>query len=205
MTKVILVRHGQTLWNVDCRYQGQSDVCLNETGLKQAKLLAERLASQPAAAIYASDLGRAKTTAEVIAKLHNLPVEIIPEVREISFGEWEGLRFSEIDEKWPGVMQRVFKQPETVEIPGGETFEDVQERAVRAIRKLVKQHPEEIIIVVSHGATIRTILCAALNIPLTSVWRIRQDNTAVNIIDYHEDNWVSVALMNDTHHLKDMI
>lgn len=202
MTKIILVRHGQTLWNVECRYQGQSDVCLNETGLQQARLVAGRLVNEDIAAIYASDLDRAKTTAEEIAKRHNLNVSIVPEFREISFGEWEGLSFSEIDEKWPGAMKRIFRQPDTIEIPGGETYQDVQIRAMGAIQKLVAKHPEETIVVVSHGATIRTILCAALNIPLTSVWRMRQDNTAVNIIEYSRDNWVSVLLMNDTHHLK---
>jgi alpha-ribazole phosphatase len=204
MTKVILVRHGQTLWNVDCRYQGQSDICLNETGIKQAKLLAARLLGEDVAAIYASDLGRAQITAEEIAKHHNLSVNIVPELREISFGEWEGMSFGEINEKWPGAMERIFKQPDAVQIPGGETYQEVQQRAMQAVEKLVKKHPEETIIVVSHGATIRTILCAALNIPLTSVWRIRQDNTAVNIIEYHQDNWASVVLMNDIHHLKDM-
>ncbi|MCE5286461.1 MAG: alpha-ribazole phosphatase [Pelosinus sp.] len=203
MTKVILVRHGQTLWNVDCRYQGQSDVSLNETGLKQARLLAARLLGEDVAAIYASDLGRAKMTAEEIAKRHNLAVSIVPELREISFGEWEGMTFGEIDEKWPGLMSRIFKQPDTVEIPGGETYQAVQQRATQAIDKLVKKHPEETIIVVSHGATIRTILCAALEVPLTSVWRIRQDNTAVNVIEYSADNWASVALINDIHHLKE--
>lgn len=204
MTKIILVRHGQTLWNVDFRYQGQSDVALNETGIKQARLVAARLLGENVAAVYASDLGRAKSTAEEIARRHDLSVGIVSELREISFGEWEGLTYGEINEKWPGVMERIFKSPDSIQIPGGETYQQVQQRAMAAIEKLVKKHPEETIIVVSHGATIRTILCAALEIPLTSVWRIRQDNTAVNIIEYHKDNWASVLLMNDTHHLKEI-
>lgn len=202
MTKVILVRHGQTLWNVEFRYQGQSDISLNEVGLHQAKLVAKRLQDEKIAAVYASDLGRARTTAEEIAGYHNLPVGIVPNLKEISFGDWEGLTFREINEKWPGVMDNIFKSPAAVEIPGGETYSKVQERAAKAMDSLIKKHPDDTIVVVSHGATIRTILCAALEIPLTSIWRIRQDNTAVNIIEYHQDNWASLILMNDTHHLQ---
>lgn len=201
MTKVILVRHGQTTWNLELKYQGHTDIALTDLGLAQAEQAAERLTQEKVAAIYASDLTRAYRTAEIIATRHNLPVVAMSELREIKFGEWEGLTYDAISEHWPNRMKKLFTHPDEVEIPGGETFRELKERAEKAIAALVARHPDETIIVVSHGGTIRTILCAALNIHLNYVWNIRQDNTAVNIIDYYKERTI-VSLVNDTHHLK---
>jgi alpha-ribazole phosphatase len=97
-------------------------------------------------------------------------------------------------------MNKLFTHPDEVQIPGGETFRQVKERASQAIEKLVVKHPDETIAVVSHGGTIRTILCAILDIHLNHVWNIVQDNTAVNIINYYSERTM-VSLVNDTHHL----
>ncbi|VBB06826.1 phosphoglycerate/bisphosphoglycerate mutase active site [Lucifera butyrica] len=200
MTKVILVRHGQTVWNHAMRYQGHTDVELTETGLGQAKLVAERLRPEPIQAVYASDLSRAFQTAEEIARFHALPVQSVPELREIKFGEWEGLTYDEIYARWPEIMDKFYTHTDEIQIPGGESFKELKERAEEAIQKLIRQHEGETIAVVSHGGTIRALLCAALNIHLNFVWNIRQDNTAVNIIEYHNDRAI-VALVNDIHHL----
>ncbi|MEN6413635.1 MAG: alpha-ribazole phosphatase [Veillonellales bacterium] len=200
MTRVILVRHGQTVWNLEMKYQGHADIALSEKGLQQAELVAKRLANEKISAIYASDLNRAYKTAEIIAAKHQLSVTAIPELREISFGEWEGLNYTGITNGWPKIMDDLFTHAETVRIPGGETFPEVKERATKALQKLVGQHPDETIAVVSHGGTIRTILCAALNIPLNYVWNIKQDNTAVNIVQYYDKRSI-VELVNDSHHL----
>lgn len=200
MTRLILIRHGQTVWNHDLRYQGHTDIALSDEGLRQAELVAGRLAREKIAAVYASDLSRAFVTAERIAGRHGVPVTGIPELREIKFGEWEGLTYRGIGEKWPEQMARLYSHPDEVVIPGGETFRELKERAAGAVDRLVEKHPEDTIAVVSHGGTIRTILCATLNIPLNHVWNIRQDNTAVNIIDYYGDRAI-VSLVNDTHHL----
>lgn len=200
MTRVILVRHGQTLWNVEAKYQGHSDIALTSSGLEQAELVAKRLAKEKVAAVYASDLSRAFKTAEIIAVKHNLPVTALSDLREIKFGEWEGLTYGNIYNKWPEVMDKLFTKPDETEIPGGETFRELKERASLSIEKLIAKHPDETIIVVSHGGTIRTLICAALNIHLNYLWSLRQDNTAVNIIDYYENRAI-IALLNDTHHL----
>lgn len=200
MTRVILVRHGQTVWNKEAKYQGHTDVALSEDGFEQACKVAARLAKENIAAVYASDLSRALRTAEVIAARHGLPVHSMRELREIKFGEWEGLKYDDISAKWPELMEKLFTHPDEMEIPGGETFQELKVRATKAIEELVARHKDETIAVVSHGGTIRTILCAALNIHLNYVWNIRQDNTAVNIIDYF-DHRILVGLVNDTHHL----
>jgi alpha-ribazole phosphatase len=200
MTKVILVRHGQTLWNLEMKYQGHCDVALTEKGIQQARLAANRLANEKISAVYASDLSRALTTATCIANKHNLQVTTVPEFREINFGQWEGLTYEKISSQCTEQMTTLFTHPDEVEIPGGESFKEVKERASIALDKLVSQHPAQTIVVVSHGGTIRTLLCAALNIHLNHLWNIKQDNTAINILEYH-DNQVLVDLVNDSHHL----
>lgn len=201
MTKVILVRHGQTLWNLEMKYQGHCDVALTEEGMKQAELVASSLAAESISAVYASDLCRALVTAECIAKKHNVQVTAIPELREINFGQWEGLTYDKINNQWSEIMAKLFTHPDEIQIPDGETFRAVKERATAALAKLVTQHPNETIVIVSHGGTIRTILCAILNIHLNYLWKIKQDNTAVNMLEFY-DKEVMVSLVNDTHHLR---
>jgi alpha-ribazole phosphatase len=182
------------------KYQGHTDTELSPLGVEQARLVAERLAQEKIAGVYASDLSRAYQTAEHIAAKHNLPVQVMTEFREIKFGEWEGLTHEGITAKWPQIISRFFTHTDETEIPGGETFSQLKERAVRAVNHVVSRHPDETVVVVSHGGTIRTILCAALQIHLNYVWNIRQDNTAVNVIEYYQDRAI-VTLMNDIHHL----
>ncbi|MBP2660547.1 MAG: Phosphoglycerate mutase [Firmicutes bacterium] len=201
MTKVILVRHGQTQWNLEMKYQGHCDVALTEEGIRQANLAANSLAEESISAVYASDLCRAFTTAECIAKKHQLQVKTIPEFREINFGKWEGLTYAAINNQWSDLMTKLLTHPDEIEIPEGETFRAVKERSTIALTKLVEKHPDQTIVVVSHGGTIRTILCAVLNIHLNYLWNIKQDNTAINILEYY-DNQVLVSLVNGTHHLK---
>lgn len=202
MTRIIFVRHGQTKWNLELKYQGHSDIELTETGLRQAELVAARLACEPVQAVYASDLGRALKTAEVIANVHNVSVKTIPALREYYFGEWEGLTHKQISARWPDIYAEFFKHPDEIRVPGGETFGELKQRAQSAIETLVANHPDQTVVVVSHGGTIRTIVCAALGIHLNRVWGIRQDNTAVSIIEYYDDSSI-VTLLNDIHHLEE--
>ena len=201
MTRIILVRHGETVWNVEMKYQGQTDIELTANGREQAKKVAARLAKEKIDVVYASDLSRARVTAEEIAKRQNLPVMIVPEFREISFGEWEGLTYNSINTKWPEQMNKFYTLADELEIPGGETFRQVKERALAALKKIVDSHPDKTLAIVSHGGTIRTILCAVMNIHLNHLWTIQQFNTAVNIINYYNDDKVLVELVNDVHHL----
>ena len=128
MIKLILVRHGETDWNAQRRYQGQSDVPLNDAGQRQAAALAQRLEGVDISAIYSSDLRRARQTATAIASLHPLPVRDEPRLKEISFGRWEGLTYGEIQERWPEEMAAWFADPIRVTPPGGERLAQVAER-----------------------------------------------------------------------------
>lgn len=200
MTRIILIRHGETVWNNKLKYQGHTDIELSDNGKKQGEKVALFLAKYSIDAIYASDLKRAHATAEFIASYHNLNVGLLPEFREMNFGVWEGLTFNEIQEKYSELAQTWISEPENIIIPKGENFSQVKERSYNAILNLVERHPEQTIVVVSHGATIRSILCAVLGISLNRMWQIKQDNTAVNILDFFSQD-VIISLINSTTHL----
>ena len=202
MTTVFFIRHGQTEWNKALRYQGHSDIALTDEGLKQAEQVAERLAREPFSAIYSSDLSRARITAEMIAEKHGLSVTTTPDFREVKFGDWEGLRYNQINEGWPEDMDKFFRQPGQVSIPGGETFQEVKERTDKALEEIRAQHDGQCVAIVTHGGAIRTMLCSALGISLDLLWCFRQDNTAVNIVEY-EAKYNILRLVNDANHLYD--
>ncbi|MGB4429547.1 MAG: alpha-ribazole phosphatase, partial [Thermacetogeniaceae bacterium] len=197
---LLLVRHGETIWNHVSRYQGHTDVELSDTGREQARLLADRLRSEKIKAVYSSDLKRAYETASILAAPHQLKVQIAEELREINFGVWEGLTFKEISEKYKELAEKWYQSPASVRIPKGETFFEVKERAYNAIMKLLKENDPGTIIVVAHGGTIRAIICGLLDIDLNHAFRIQQDNTALNIIQYNK-GFIVLSLLNDTNHL----
>lgn len=199
-TRVYLVRHGETFWNSQGQYQGHSNVDLSDTGRAQARALAGELAGVELAAVYASDLGRAMETASIIAAPHGLVPVAVPELREVNFGRWEGLTFAEIDRDYAELARQWRTSPGQVLFPMGENFAQVKERAYQKIIDLVNEHLDQNILVVSHGGTIRSIICAVLDVPLDKIWCFRQDNTAVNIIDFYEQRAI-LSLLNSTHHL----
>ncbi|MCI6612262.1 histidine phosphatase family protein [Mitsuokella jalaludinii] len=201
MTKIIFVRHGQTEWNVLGRYQGQTDIALSPLGIEQAEKLAAHFPVDKVEAVYSSDLVRAMTTARCVADLFGLTVEPRPELRELNFGDWEGLTYDEIVAKWPDALNNFFQHPDVLEIPHGESFPKLRERALDAVEKIVACHPNQTVAVFAHGAILRTILTAALHMDLKYVWTIRQFNTAVNIVTYTEHG-TTVELLNGTGHLK---
>ncbi|MGB9920318.1 MAG: alpha-ribazole phosphatase [Moorellales bacterium] len=200
-TRVYLVRHGETEWNSLGQFQGHQDVALSEKGRRQAECARERFSGENIAAFYASDLRRALETAVIIAGPHGKPVEPVPELREMDFGCWEGLTFEQIAGRYPTELVAWFRGPGTVGVPGGESFAQVQERAWAALRRIATRHPGERVLVVSHGGTIRALLCAALNLSSDAVWRLRLDNAAISTIDFYSDGPV-VSLVNDCSHLR---
>lgn len=198
--RLILVRHGQTEWNADGRYQGQSNVALSDMGRKQAELLADRFPVKTLDAIYSSDLDRARETAECVGK--KLGVSVRPEkaFRELSFGDWEGLNYQEISSRWPEEAGKLFTAPDELAIPHGETFQELQKRALDKIKSIYNVNIDKTVAVFAHGAINKTILAGLMHIPLHYLWSLRQDNTAVNILRL-DDGYVMVELLNSTSHL----
>jgi broad specificity phosphatase PhoE len=166
-TTILLVRHGETDWNRALRWQGQSDPPLNETGREQARALAAKLDGTPIDAIYASDLRRAKETADVLAKSLRVPVVLEPRLREINAGSWEGLSADEIRERWPDAHSRFAATGE----PGwenGETYQAMAARAADAVREIAARHPDGTVLVVSHGGPVKALLMAATGLEVAT-------------------------------------
>lgn len=176
MTQLCLVRHGQTDWNLEGRYQGQSDVPLNENGRAQAKSLAEQLKDQTFAAIYSSDLMRARDTAETVANHLGLPVQIEPRLREINQGEWEGVLVEDIKARYAEIWSQRTEDPASVRPPGGETVGEVAERVYAALDDIARRHPSENVLIVSHGLAIATAICRARGIPIGQAYTFIPEN-----------------------------
>ena len=204
MMKIILIRHGLTEWNMLGRMQGSSDVQLSQEGIHQARLLAAHFPFKTVDAIYSSPLNRAQTTAKILAEKFNLQLQIVPGLRETSFGDWEGMSLRDIAKLDPENFEKFFMQPTELKIPNAETFQQTQERAMDAIQKIIDKYfdaENSHIVIVAHGAINRTILCGFLDIPINKMWSIAQFNTAVNILREDDGNWI-VELMNGTAHLE---
>ena len=204
MVKVVFVRHGQTEWTGSGRSQGQSDVALSAAGIEQAEKLAANFPVEHIDAIYASDLIRARVTAETVAKRFGLGVNLEPAFRELSFGDWEGLTYEQIVASWPDAMENFLAHPDILDIPHGESFPEVQQRAMSRLQELIQKHEGQTIMVAAHGAVLRTMLTAALHMPLQYLWSIRQFNTAVNIVRYDAEGNPTVELLNSTAHLGEL-
>lgn len=201
MTKLILIRHGETEWNRRKMFQGQSDVELAPEGVHQAHLLAAHFPVYPLDAIYSSDLSRARTTAEIIADKFGLTLRLEPRLREANYGRWEERSFEELALAHPTDFKRFFLEPDEFTPEGGENFLDVQARAMSAIKEIVRAHARETVAVVSHGGVIRTVVASVLEMPLKKMWAIKQFNTAVNILRADESGGFSIELMNSIAHL----
>ncbi len=186
MTELWLIRHGQTDWNLEGRYQGQSDIPLNATGLSQAEAFAASLDGQPFSALYSSDLRRAAQTAAAIARRTGLAVIPEPRLREIHQGQWQGRTLDEVRAVYNESAQAKRWQidPEAARAPGGESVLEVSQRMAQAADSIARAHPGQRVLVVSHGLALATLVCQAAGIPLSEVYSHIPDNTQAKIIQW---------------------
>ena len=183
MTRLILVRHGETEWNRVERFRGRADVPLNTRGLAQAEATARRIrAGWEVTAVYCSPLSRALRTAQAIAALYQLTATSLQDLIDIDYGEWQGKSPEEVESLWPDLLSAWYEKPHTVRIPGGESLDDVRARCGRAVRQLAAQHGESSVVVVAHTVINRVILLEALRLGNDRFWRIRQNTCAINEI-----------------------
>jgi broad specificity phosphatase PhoE len=201
VTRIILVRHGQTEWNRVERFRGRADVPLNETGIAQAEAAGLRIYGewQPSA-IYSSPLSRAMKTAETIAKHFDLPVQIHPGLVDIDYGEWQGLTPDEARDRWPAALHAWYHKPDQAIIPGGEKLAQLRSRGMSAVNELSSRHTEQTIVLVGHTVINRIILLGVLGLGNERFWHIQQDTCAISVFEVEKDDFVLVSL-NDTCHL----
>lgn len=200
-TRIFIVRHGATVLSAEDRFAGVTDVELSEEGREQARRLAERLSDEKIAAVYASPLGRTVETARILAAPHDLQVQTCDGFREISHGHWEGMKRREVEEKFPEEMAEWEKDPYTFAPEGGESGLAVTARALPALIDLVREHPGENILIVSHKATIRLLLSSLLGFdPRRYRDNLDQKPAALNIVDFRNPTRARLTLFNDTSH-----
>jgi alpha-ribazole phosphatase len=193
----LLARHGETAYNAQARYQGQTDLRLSRVGRRQAAALASRLAHEGIHAVYASDLRRASETAATIAAPHRLPVRGEPRLREMAFGAWEGLTHAEIGERDPQALAAWQADPLGSVPPGGESLTQMAARVRSAFDSIIALHPEQTVLLVAHGGPLRVLLCLALGLPCQAHWRFRLDAASVSELCVCEGD-ASLIRLNDT-------
>ena len=191
MTELWLVRHGQTDWNVSGRFQGQTDIPLNLTGLAQARALASLLAAQSNgqrnlvfSAIYSSDLSRAYQTAQFLAEALGLPVQKHPGLREVGLGEWEGQTRDFVHARYPEVVLARKTHVLDVPPPGGETNRQAARRAAAVADEIAQAYPAGRVVVVSHGITVAALVCQANGFPLEEIYYNVPDNAQPVVIQW---------------------
>ena len=200
MTKIILARHGETEWNVGEVFRGRIDIELNETGTKQAELLAEYLSDSEIDAIYSSPLKRALKTAEVIASHHKLDVEIAPGLIDFDFGKWQGLSHQEVKDKYKALYAEWVSRPDQARMPDGESLNDVRERAMSVVGDVIAKH-EETVVLVAHRVVNKVLICALLGLDNSHFWDIRQDTCGITTFTYENGRFI-LTEHNNTSYLR---
>jgi probable phosphoglycerate mutase len=203
VTELLLVRHGVTIWNRERRFQGQIDTPLSDQGLAQAKRLAARLRGQPVAAVYASDLARARQTAEPIAQALGLPLQVDPGLRERAYGRFEGMTWDDIARELPEAFARWRAREPDFEIPGGgETLVALTRRVAAVLDGAVQRHRGERVVMVTHGGVLDSMYRIASGLPLQAPRNHELLNASLNTIGWDGGRF-AVHAWADVSHLDD--
>ncbi len=185
--RIVLVRHGEPISSAKGRCYGKLDVGLSENGRRQIEEAARFLQGFEFAAVYSSPRSRARESALIIAQEQDLPIEVCEDLAEIDFGDFEGLSYEEVRERYPSIYEQWMNAPTTVEFPNGESFSQMQQRVLQAIGKVRSCHAGQTFAVVSHGGTNRIVLGDCLNLESRNIFRLAQDYAAANVIDFYDD------------------
>ena len=200
MTEIILIRHGETKWNVEGVFRGRIDIELNETGLKQTELLGKYLSKRKICAVCASPLKRVVRTAEIIASFHGLEVEPEPGLVDFDFGEWEGLSRQKVEDKYKKLYDVWAVRPDKVRVPDGETLDEVRDRAMAVVDDVIARY-EGAVALVAHRVINKVLICAMLGLDNSYFWKIKQDNCGVTTF-FHDKGRFIMTEHNITSFLK---
>jgi broad specificity phosphatase PhoE len=202
-TRLILVRHGQTAWNVGAgeeRFRGRTDLPLDHVGLDQARAVAGRLKGESIAALYASPLLRAQQTVEPLAVELGLRVQPHDGLLDVDYGRFQGLTHSQAASAHAEAYARWRTHPDQVRFPGGESLADVQGRLLVLLDELLASHPDQTLVLVGHQIVNKVLACTLLGLGLGRIWRICQDTAGLDLFQRVDGAWITLGL-NDTCHL----
>jgi len=199
--RLILARHGETMWNRENRVLGHTEIELTEKGRKQAERLALALKDEKVTAIYSSPLRRARETADEIARFHHL--EVVPDdaLKELDAGELDGLTFGEVMARYGDFLKDWLEDIPSLRMPGGESMAELHERAWAAVERIVNHHPDGVVILVSHSFAIMSIISRALGMSLSNFRRLRLSVASISILNFGKRG-TSLLQFNDTCHLQ---
>jgi len=200
LSRLLLVRHGETELKSSERLWGHTDVKLDALGLKQAERLCDRLASERIDAIYSSKLKRALVTAETIASRHQLEVVTCAELHEVNFGQLEGLTLSEANQRYPEVAKLRMQRSLKLKYPGGDSFIEFSRRVSKFLDRLEQHTAEETVLIVAHNGVLRVLLCRLLDIDLRHLWQLYLDLASLSILETNQQGAI-LRLLNDVCHL----
>ncbi len=189
-TAIIVVRHGQTLWNTERRFQGHRDSPLTPKGISQAEALGRRLAKERFGALYSSDLGRATHTAQIIANTTGHSVVLDPRLRERSLGLFHGLKNEEIKAAYPQEYERYRNREMDYEVPAGESLRQQVERNIACFEELAQNHSRQSIVVVTHGGVLNVLFRHTLSIAFDAPRRFEFPNSSLNVFTFTEECWM---------------
>jgi len=202
MAKLILARHGETMWNVEKVFRGRADVSLDELGIRQAELLGKYLGNWRLEAVYSSPVKRALDTASIIARYQNVAVRIAEGLTDFDFGEWQSLPEQEVMRLYPDLLNEWHDHPHKVRMPGGESLEDAKKRAVEVVNDVLSKHQGSVALV-SHRVVIKVLICYLLGLDNSHFPNINQDVGGITIFDYADGRFV-LTKHNDTSHLQEL-
>ena len=203
MTRIILVRHGQTPWNKDKIFRGSRDIPLNDQGREEARLAGVWLKGETIHAAHCSPLSRARDTAEAIARHHGLAVVDLPGLTDLCYGDWEGQPLGAVQVKYADLYRQWESAPHTVRFPNGETLDEVKQRALAAVAEVLRRHPEQTVLLAAHRAVNKVLIAAFIGLDNSHFWRLGQDTTAINRFDWTGGTWQIMGL-NDACHLREL-
>lgn len=200
--RILLARHGETPWNAEGRYQGQEDIPLSDVGTAQAQALGQRLREWPITRAVASPLARARVTAQLaLGETRAAQLQLDEGLMEIAHGQWEGLLASEIGDRDPQLLAAWRDTPDTVQMPDGESLQQVFDRAWPALgRAMQGLGGDDTLLVVAHDAVNRVLLCRVLGIPFSRLWSFRQAPTTLNLLEGEHPDALEVVRLNDCSH-----
>ncbi len=196
-----MVRHGETDWNRQLRIQGKENIPLNKKGREQAQKISRYLSPTNFSAIFSSPLARAWETSQIIAAEHSLIPAAVDDLAEVDFGNLEGKTYGEMNEPERAKMEQWLSNPGLNAIPGGESLEEFRQRAESCYKKILDNHSDGNLVIVTHAGTIRVLVAGMLGVPLANITRLKLEPTSLTIILY--DDWKNpyLELFNGAYHL----
>lgn len=202
-TRIVMVRHGETPYNVERKFQGSADIPLNDRGRSQAKFTMAALSNTHIDAIYSSPLVRAVETAEIIRSGRVLEVKRLGDLREMTVGDWEGFTIDEINSRYPEEYATWQNHPDMFRLEGADTLESVRDRTVAAIKAIAKENAGKTVLVVSHICSLSTAMLTFAGLPISKLWEHPVKNASINIIEFSDEGEISIIEWNKVDHILD--